>query len=33
VALANKNARILCAVMTKAERYDPHHVSVKPPAT
>ena len=33
VALANKNARILWAVMTKAERYDPHHVSVKPPAT
>ena len=32
VALANKNARILWAVMTKAERYDPHHVSVKPPA-
>lgn len=33
VALANKNARILWAVMTKAERYDPHHVSVKPPPT
>jgi transposase len=31
VALANKNARILWAVMTKAELYDPHHVSVKPP--
>jgi len=32
VALANKNARILWAVMTKAEAYDPHHVSTKPPA-
>lgn len=32
VALANKNARILWAVMTKAEAYDPHHLSVKPPA-
>jgi len=30
VALANKNARILWAVMTKNERYDPHHVSVHP---
>lgn len=30
VALANKNARILWAVMTKGDRYDPHHVSVKP---
>jgi transposase len=30
VALANKNARILWAVMTKAQRYDAHHVSVKP---
>jgi len=32
VALANKNARILWAVMTKGARYDPRHVSVKPPA-
>jgi transposase len=30
VALANKNARILWAVMTKAEAYDPHRVSTKP---
>lgn len=30
VALANKNARILWAVMTRAERYDPNHLSVKP---
>lgn len=30
VALANKNARILWAVMTKAQAYDPHHASVKP---
>lgn len=30
VAMANKNARILWAVMTKGERFDPHHVSVKP---
>ena len=33
VALANKNARILWAVMTRGERFDPHHVSVKPGAT
>ena len=33
VALANKNARILWAVMTKAQRYDPHHVSVQPLAS
>lgn len=33
VALANKNARILWAVMTKADRYDPNHLSVKPGAT
>jgi transposase len=33
VALANKNARILWAVMTKTERYNPNHVSVKPGAT
>ena len=31
VALANKNARILWAVMTRGERFDRHHVSVKPP--
>jgi transposase len=30
VALANKNARILWAVMTKGIRFDPSHVSVKP---
>jgi transposase len=30
VALANKNARILWAVMTKATAFDRHHVSVKP---
>ena len=30
VALANKNARILWAVMTKGEAFDPRHVSVKP---
>lgn len=30
VALANKNARILWAVMTRVKRYDPHHVSVHP---
>ena len=28
VALANKNARILWAVMTREKRYDAHHVSV-----
>ena len=32
VALANKNARILWAVMTRGDRYDPNHVSVKPGA-
>ena len=32
VALANKNARILWAVMTKGERFDAQHVSVKPGA-
>ena len=31
VALANKNARILWAVMTRGEKFDAHHVSVKPP--
>ena len=30
VALANKNARILWAVMTKAEAFDADHLSVKP---
>ena len=30
VALANKNARILWAVMTKGIRFDPRHASVKP---
>ena len=32
VALANKNARILWAVMTRGDKFDPHHVSVKPGA-
>ena len=30
VALANKNARILWAVMTRGDKFDAHHVSVKP---
>ena len=30
VALANKNARILWAVMSKGRDFDPHHVSVRP---
>jgi transposase len=30
VAMANKNARILWAVMTRDQGYDPRHVSVKP---
>lgn len=30
VAMANKNARILCAIMTKGWRFDLKHVSVKP---
>jgi hypothetical protein len=30
VAMANKNARILWAVMTREAPYDPKHVSVKP---
>lgn len=30
VAMANKNARILWAVMTREASYDPRHVSVKP---
>ena len=33
VALANKNARILWAVMTQGEAFDPRHVSVKPGAS
>ena len=28
VAMANKNARILWAVMTKGQRYDANHVSI-----
>jgi transposase len=32
VAMANKNARILWAVMTREEGFDPKHVSVKPDA-
>jgi transposase len=32
VAMANKNARILWAVMTREEGFDPNHVSVKPKA-
>ena len=30
VALANKNARILWAVLAKGKPFDPNHVSVKP---
>jgi transposase len=30
VALANKNARILWAVLVKGRRFDANHVSVKP---
>jgi hypothetical protein len=30
VALANKNARIRWAVMTRGEHFDPEHVSIKP---
>ena len=33
VALANKNARILWAVMTKGEAFDARHVRVKPGAS
>ena len=29
VALANKNARILWCVMTRGERFDPHHVPTR----
>jgi transposase len=32
VAMANKNARILWAVMTREQGFDPRHVSVKPGA-
>jgi hypothetical protein len=32
VALANKNARILWAVMTKGDAFDARHVSIKPGA-
>jgi transposase len=32
VALANKNARILWAVMTRSQHFDPQHISVKPGA-
>ena len=32
VAMANKNARILWAVMTREQNFDTHHVSVKPVA-
>lgn len=32
VAMANKNARILWAVMTRESAFDPNHVSVKPQA-
>jgi hypothetical protein len=32
VAMANKNARILWAVMTREQGFDPRHVSAKPQA-
>ena len=32
VALANKNARILWAVMTRGQAFDANHVSIKPTA-
>ena len=32
VAMANKNARILWAVMTREHGFDPQHLSVKPQA-
>ena len=32
VVLANKNARILWAVMTRGDVFDPNHLSVKPTA-
>jgi len=33
VALANKNARILWAVMTRGDLFDPNHLSLKPTGT
>ena len=33
VALANKNARILWAVMTRGEAFDANHLSLKPTGT
>jgi hypothetical protein len=30
VALANKNARILWALMTRGDRFDADHMSMKP---
>ena len=33
VAMANKNARILWAVMTKGEAFDARHISIKPAGT
>lgn len=33
VALANKNARILWAVMTRGDAFDANHLSVKPEAS
>ena len=33
VALANKNARILWAVMTRGEAFDANHLSIKPQGT
>jgi transposase len=30
VAMANKNARILWAVLAKGRRFDPDHISIKP---
>lgn len=33
VALANKNARILWCVMTRGERFDPHHVPTRHPVS
>ena len=33
VALANKNARILWAVMTRGDAFDPNHLSLKPTGT
>jgi hypothetical protein len=33
VTLANKNARILWAVMTRGEAFDSNHLSIKPTGT